>query len=95
MEWSAIWELIDPRLIGVVAACWVVGYILKSTPSFPDWTIVYVVVVVAVGLSVWILGLSPDSVIQGILAGAFSVYGHQVVKQTRSARSGSGSGENE
>ncbi|MCM3783641.1 phage holin family protein [Neobacillus mesonae] len=86
MDWSVIWELIDPKLIGVVAACWVVGYILKSTPSFPDWTIVYVVVVVAVGLSVWMLGWSPDSVIQGILAGAFSVYGHQVIKQTRNAR---------
>ena len=84
MEWGVIWDLIDPRLVGVVAACWVVGFILKSTPVIPDWTIVYVVVIVAVLLTIWMLGWSPDSVVQGILAGAFSVYGHQVVKQTRS-----------
>lgn len=84
MEWSVIWDLIDPRLVGVVAACWMVGMILKSTPAIPDWTIVYVVVIVAVLLTIWMLGWSPDSVVQGILAGSFSVYGHQVVKQTRS-----------
>lgn len=81
MEWKLIFEIIDPRLLAVVAACWVVGYILKNTPKIPDWSIVYVVVVLAVVLTSGLLGWSIESLIQGILAGAFSVFGHQAVKQ--------------
>lgn len=83
MEWNMIYELIDPALIVVVAACWVIGYVLKQTPSIPNWTIVYFVMAVAVVLTVLILGLSPEAVIQGILCGAFAVFGHQAVKQAR------------
>ena len=81
MEWKMIFELIDPRLLAVVAACWVVGYILKNTPKIPDWSIVYIVVVCAVVFTSGLLGWSIESLIQGILAGAFAVFGHQAVKQ--------------
>lgn len=83
MDWNMIWTLIDPRLLIVVAACWIIGNILKRTPRVPDWSIVYVVVVFAVLLSAWLLGWGAESLIQGILAGAFSVFGHQIVKQTK------------
>ncbi len=83
MDWNIIYGLIDARLIIVVAACWVVGFILKKTPKVPDWTIVYIVTVFAVVLSAALLGFGADSVLQGILAGAFAVYGHQIVKQTK------------
>ena len=82
MEWNMIFELIDPRLLIVVAACWVVGTILKKTPAIPDWSIVYIVVVLAVILTSGLLGWGVDSLIQGVLAGAFAVFGHQAVKQT-------------
>lgn len=78
-----IWQLIDPRLIGVVAACWIVGIMLKQTPVVPDWSIVYIVVIVAVLLSGLSLGWSAESVVQGFLAGAFAVFGHQIVKQAK------------
>ncbi|MGN7167969.1 phage holin family protein [Paenibacillus cellulositrophicus] len=78
-----IWQLIDPKLIGVVAACWIVGIMLKRTPVVPDWSIVYIVVIVAVLLSGLSLGWSAESIVQGFLAGAFAVFGHQVVKQTQ------------
>lgn len=78
-----IFELIDPALIVVVAMCWAIGYGLKQTPRVPDWTIVYIVTGIAVVLTVWILGFGPEAIIQGVLAGAFSVFGHQVFKQTK------------
>lgn len=81
MEWKMIFELIDPRLIIVVAACWVLGYIFKQTPRVPDWSIVYIVLIIAVWLTIGLLGWSVESLIQGILAGAFAVFGHQAVKQ--------------
>ncbi|KZS45687.1 hypothetical protein AWU65_07060 [Paenibacillus glucanolyticus] len=83
MEWNMIFELIDPRLLIVVATCWVIGGILKKTPKVPDWSIVYIVLIVAVWLTIGLLGWSVEALIQGILAGAFAVLGHQAVKQTK------------
>lgn len=83
MEWNIILELIDPRLIIVLAACWVAGYILKQTPSIPDWIIVYIVLVVAILFTIWLIGFGAEAVIQGILVAAFAVFGHQIVKQSK------------
>lgn len=83
MEWNMIFELIDPRLLIVVAACWVIGGVLKKTPKVADWSIVYIVLIVAVWLTIGILGFSVEAVIQGILSGAFAIFGHQAVKQTK------------
>jgi hypothetical protein len=86
MSWDEIANLIDPRLLIVVAACWVIGYMLKQTPAVPDWSIVYAVTAVAVICSCLILGFHVESVLQGVLCGAVSVYGNQLVKQTFTKR---------
>ncbi|WP_431785754.1 phage holin family protein [Paenibacillus lactis] len=83
MEWNVIFELIDPRLFIVVAACWVIGILLKQIPAVPNWIIVYGVVIASVLLTFGLIGLSVESLIQGILAGAFAVFGHQAVKQAK------------
>lgn len=83
MEWTAVANFIKPELLIVVAACWVVGYILKQTPRVPDWTIIYIVTLLAMLAVCLTLGVSPDSVLQGILCGAVAVYGNQLVKQAK------------
>ncbi|GIO39087.1 holin [Paenibacillus antibioticophila] len=83
MEWNAIIEFINPELLIVVAACWIIGYVLKQTPRIPDWTIIYAVTVVAVAFAIVMLGFTPQSVLQGILCGAVAVYGNQLVKQAK------------
>lgn len=83
MEWSVIFQLIDPKLLIVVAACWVLGFILKQTPNVRNWSIVYIVTAVAMLLTVWLIGWGAEAVIQGVLAGAFAVFGHQLVKQAK------------
>ncbi|MDQ0114343.1 phage holin family protein [Paenibacillus harenae] len=85
MEWNAIFELIDPKLLIVVAACWVIGYVLKQTPRVPNWSIVYIVTAVAVLFTIWLVGFSAEAVIQGVLVGAFAVFGHQIAKQAKDA----------
>jgi len=82
MDWNIVYGLIDAGLLIVVAACWMIGYILKKTPKVADWTIVYVVTLAVILLTVGLIGFSVDAVIQGILTGAFAVYGHQIVKQS-------------
>lgn len=83
MDWNMVWQLIDPKLILVVAGCWIIGFMLKQTPYVPNWSIVYVVVIAGVLLTGFLIGWGAESLIQGILAGAFAVFGHQVVKQAK------------
>ncbi|MEK3787541.1 phage holin family protein [Paenibacillus sp. FSL K6-1230] len=83
MNWDIISGMLDTRLALVLAACWCVGYILKKTPQVPDWSIVYAVTLVAVGLTIWLLGFGPHSIVQGVLCGAVAVYSNQLVKQVK------------
>ena len=82
MEWSTIVNLIDAQLLIVVATCWALGYMIKQTPSVPDWSIVYIVTAFAIVLVVMLTGFSAQAVLQGILCGATAVYGNQLIKQT-------------
>jgi len=81
MEWESITQWIDPNLMVVVVACWVIGYALKQTPSVPNWSIVYAVTVAAVVIVSLLTGFNAESVIQGVLCGGVAVYGHQLVNQ--------------
>jgi uncharacterized membrane protein YoaK (UPF0700 family) len=81
MDWDIIQGLIDARLFLVLGACWAIGYMLKQTPNVPDWSIIFVVTAVAIVLTLLTLGLTVESVVQGILVGAVAVYSNQVVKQ--------------
>ncbi|MFE0619724.1 phage holin family protein [Bacillus altitudinis] len=83
MEWDIIQGLIDGRLLIVLAACWVIGYVLKQTPKVPDWTIIYIVTAAAIVFVILMLGLSVENVVQGILVGAVAVFGNQLLKQTK------------
>lgn len=82
-NWTTLLSLIDPKLLLVVAVCWILGFILKQTPRVPDWTIIFVVTAFAIVFSILILGLTPTAILQGILCGAVAVYGNQIIKQAR------------
>ncbi|MFD0712861.1 phage holin family protein [Paenibacillus sp. GCM10027626] len=81
MEWNAIFELIDPQLLIVVAVCWVLGLSIKQVPRVPDWSIVFILTVFAIATVIGLTGLSVQAVLQGILCAAVAVYGHQLAKQ--------------
>nr|WP_154957419.1 phage holin family protein [Paenibacillus xylanexedens] len=83
MDWSTVFSLIDPKLFIVLAACWVLGIGIKRIPKIPDWTIVFIITAFAIVITNWTLGWSPESLIQGILVGAFAVFGNQVIKQAK------------
>lgn len=87
MDWTNVMSLIDTKLLIVVVACWVVGFTLKQTPKIPNWTIIYVVTLFALVFTVSILGVTPVALLQGLLCGAVSVYGNQLVKQVKKATS--------
>lgn len=79
---TAIKEYIDPAMLGVVLVLWFIGYGLKQTPNVPNWTILWVIVIIGIVAGLAIIGLDANGVIQGVLAAALAVLGHQLVKQT-------------
>lgn len=78
-------QYIDPAMAGVVLVLWFIGYGLKQTPKVPNWSILWVIVVLGIVTGFAILGPNANGFIQGVLAAALAILGHQVVKQTSSA----------
>lgn len=66
-------------LIPVLYLC---GVAIKQTPKIPDWLIPYILGILGVIGAVSLLGLSANSIIQGILIAGAAVYTNQTVKQT-------------
>lgn len=83
MDWNAVLEFINPELLIVVVACWVIGYVLKQTPKIADWSIIYIVTAFAIVFAMFLYGFTVQAIIQGILCGAVAVYSNQLVKQAK------------
>lgn len=76
-------ELLIEEAIIVVPVLWVLGKIVKETPRVKDWTIPYILLVIGIALTIGILGVNVDSIIQGILVSGLAVFGHQLFIQTK------------
>jgi hypothetical protein len=68
--------------ITLVPAIWIIGTFLKRTPKIADWTIPWILLVMGIVGSVLTLGLSVQSIVQGVLVTGVAVLGHQLLKQT-------------
>ncbi|WP_026584099.1 phage holin family protein [Bacillus sp. J33] len=66
----------------LVPALWVIGYALKQTPFIPDWSILWILVMISVTTGSIAFGFSIEGVINGIIAAGVAVLGHQMMKQT-------------
>lgn len=73
--------LLKPEVLAVVPTLMVIGTVLKGLQSIPDKFIPSILVVCGIGLSIGLLGVSVESVIQGVLLGGASVGIHQAGKQ--------------
>lgn len=72
--------ILDDALI-VIPVLWIVGKILKETPSLWDWLIPYILTVIGVVLAVFLTGFNVDGIIQGLLVSGAAIYGNQLYKQ--------------
>lgn len=66
----------------LVPALWVLGFALKQTPKVPNWSIIWILTVLSLGLAVYAYGFSVDAIINGMVAAGVAVYGHQLVKHS-------------
>lgn len=61
----------------------IIGLIIKNTEKIPDKYIPLILLVFGILGAVAILGLSAQSVVQGVLVCGAAVFGNQVVKQIK------------
>lgn len=77
-------EYIVENALVLVPVLNVIGMIIKNTEKIPDKYIPLILLFFGVVGTVAILGLTPHSVVQGVLVTGAAVYGNQVVKQLKS-----------
>ena len=76
-----ITKYLAENMLPLVPFLYVVGMVLKDTEKIKDNYIPLILLPIGVLFSFLITGLSPDGVIQGVLATGITVYGNQVIKQ--------------
>ena len=76
-------EFIAENALLLIPVLNVIGAIIKNTEKIPDKYIPFILLFFGILGAVAILGLSPESVVQGILITGAAVYGNQIVKQIK------------
>lgn len=66
----------------LIPALYILGMILKSTQKISDKYIPITLLIFGVAGAIGILGVSVDSIIQGILVTGATVYTNQLIKQS-------------
>ena len=76
-------EYIVENALVLVPVLKIIGMIVKNTEKIPDKYIPLILLFFGIVGTVAIIGLSPQSVVQGVLVTGAAVYGNQVVKQLK------------
>lgn len=77
-------EYIVESALVLVPVLNIIGMIVKNTEKIPDKFIPLILLFFGILGTIAILGISPQSVVQGVLVTGTAVYGNQVVKQLKS-----------
>ena len=76
-------EFVTENALLLIPVLNIIGAIIKNTEKIPDKYIPIILLFFGILGAVAILGLSPESVVQGRLVTGTAVYGNQVVKQIK------------
>lgn len=74
-------SLITENALILIPALYILGMFLKKTPRCPDWLIPYILLVCGIAGAVGIMGISTQSVAQGVFVTGVAVLGNQLFKQ--------------
>lgn len=76
-------EYISENALLMIPVLNVIGMIIKNTEKIPDKYIPLILLFFGIVGTVAIMGISPESVVQGVLITGTAVYGNQVFKQLK------------
>lgn len=72
--------ILDEALI-LIPVLFILGQIIKETPRFYDWIIPYILLIVGIVASFFLVGFDIHGFIQGILVSGAAVFGNELIKQ--------------
>lgn len=75
-------QYISQNALILVPVLYIIGIIIKNTEEIKDKYIPIILLVIGILGAVGIMGISADSIIQGVLVTGASVYTNQLIKQT-------------
>lgn len=76
-------EYISENALLLIPVLNIIGMIIKNTEKIPDKYIPIILLFFGILGAVAIMGISPESIIQGVLIAGTAVYGNQVFKQLK------------
>lgn len=76
-------EYISENALLMIPVLNIIGMIIKNTEKIPDKYIPIILLFFGIIGAVAIMGISPESVIQGVFITGTAVYGNQVFKQLK------------
>lgn len=80
---SDFMSFITEKALILIPVLYILGMILKNTEKISDKYIPLILLPIGILFSIGLLGLSVDSVIQGILITGATVYVNQLIKQQK------------
>ena len=75
-------QYITQNALILIPVLYVIGMIVKNTEKIDDKYIPIILLVAGIGGAIGIMGISVNSVVQGILVTGATVYTNQLIKQT-------------
>ncbi|WP_160679428.1 phage holin family protein [Clostridium sp. C8-1-8] len=76
-------KFVPEQLMILVAALYVIGMCLKSTPKVKDWLIPWILIIIGIIGSISLQkGFTALAVFQGIVSAGLAVLSNQLIKQT-------------
>ncbi|MGD2196234.1 phage holin family protein [Lysinibacillus fusiformis] len=76
-----LYEYIIEQALIVVPVLLVIGQVLKNTPKMQDWLIPYILLVFGVAFTIGVMGITMQSIVQGVLVSGAAVFSNQLYKQ--------------
>ncbi len=76
-------EYIAENALLLVPVLNIIGTIIKNIEKIPDKYIPFILLFFGILGTVAIMGISPESIIQGVLVTGAAVYGNQAMKQLK------------
>lgn len=74
-------KYVTEQALILIPALYIIGLIVKGTGKIPDKYIPLILLPIGIGGAIALMGLSGDSVVQGVLITGVTVYGNQILKQ--------------
>ncbi|MFC6331462.1 phage holin family protein [Paenibacillus septentrionalis] len=79
--YSLVKQYVEPEMLILIPILLFFGWMMKKTPSIPNWVIPYVNTVVAIAGGIALVETVVDGIIQGILVSALSTLSYNMYNQ--------------